>query len=97
MQKNEDLSLARVITRVNSSQNSLLTCINNIGTGIHLCKKPKLVFWLSIHFVRYVRTFTACAMHKLKEYEANVSEILFTLKAQKRSPQSSDVSQCSNV
>jgi hypothetical protein len=30
MQKNEDLSLARVITRVNSSQNSLLTCINNM-------------------------------------------------------------------
>jgi hypothetical protein len=34
MQKNEDLSLARVITRVNSSQNSLLTCINNIFTCV---------------------------------------------------------------
>jgi hypothetical protein len=67
MQKNEDLSLARVITRVNSSQNSLLTCINNMV--FTYVKKFKLVFWLSIHFVPYIRfSACACAIFKLKEY-----------------------------
>jgi hypothetical protein len=86
MQKNEDLSRASVITRVNSSQNNLLTCINNIFTYV---KSLNLCFGSA--FISYC-TFASSLLVLVRylnlriRYEANVSEIVFTLSPKEKPP-----------